>query len=226
MVKTDAWRAMVPEDYVYIAETDHLLLRDLPNRATPALNVAFFFPYMSAAPERQAAVVRRYYQGDHRDVQPVGPSPAIMHVDTLKRLAPLWLDLSVRLKRDREADAALGWVLEMWGYSIACAALGVKNYVWQQLQIEPSASWRQNLTAEDPYIYHYTFGVEYSVDGVPVVGAVGEWSLDKRHYFGALPPKQLAPPPHCALECAWVLVARGQRGHARVQRIHHRPSAS
>ena len=115
MVKTDAWRAMVPEDYVYIAETDHILLRDLPNRATPALNVAFFFPYMSAAPERQAAVVRRYYQGDHRDVQPVGPSPAIMHVDTLKRLAPLWLELSVRLKRDREADAALGWVLEMWG---------------------------------------------------------------------------------------------------------------
>uniref|UniRef100_A0A0D3IL81 Hydroxyproline O-arabinosyltransferase-like domain-containing protein n=1 Tax=Emiliania huxleyi (strain CCMP1516) TaxID=280463 RepID=A0A0D3IL81_EMIH1 len=138
MVKTDAWRAMVPEDYVYIAETDHLLLRDLPNRATPALNVAFFFPYMSSAPERQAAVVRRYYQGDHRDVQPVGPSPAIMHVDTLKRLAPLWLELSVRLKRDREADAALGWVLEMWGYSIACAALGVKNSVWQQLQIEPS----------------------------------------------------------------------------------------
>ena len=98
----------------------------------------------------------------------------------------------------------------------------MKNFVWQQLQIEPSASWRQNLTAEepcvyhytccepsmihcyffirsrasatthmthgwllttkrflltqDPYIYHYTFGVEYSVDGVPVVGAVGEWS--------------------------------------------------
>ena len=26
----------------------------------------------------------------------------------------------------------------MWGYSIACATLGVKNSVWQQLQIDPS----------------------------------------------------------------------------------------
>ena len=78
--------------------------------------------------------------------------------------------------------------------------------------------WHQNVSAEDPMIYHYTFGVEYALDGIPVVGSVGEWSLDKRHYFGALPPKQLAPPPHCALECAWVLLASGQRGHARVQK--------
>ena len=37
----------VTEDYVYIAETDHLLRYAIPNRATPNLNVAFFFPYMS-----------------------------------------------------------------------------------------------------------------------------------------------------------------------------------
>ena len=56
MLKDDAWRLKVPEDYVYIAETDHILLRDLPNRATPQLNVAFFFPYMSPVPEQQARV--------------------------------------------------------------------------------------------------------------------------------------------------------------------------
>ena len=41
------------------------------------------------------------------------------------------------------------------------------------------------------------------MDGVPVVGGVGAWSLDKRHYFGAPPPNQLEPPPPCAQECAW-----------------------
>lgn len=60
------------------------------------------------------------------------------------------------------------------------------------------------MSAEDPFIYHYTFGVEYSMDGIPTVGAVGEWSLDKRHYFGGAPPKNLDRPPECALECAWV----------------------
>jgi len=214
------------EQFVYIAETDHVLMRPLPNLATPDKAAAFSFGYMHCGSSHQPLLDKFAPGVKYSEVQPVGPSPLVVSKPVLRRLAPLWLNLSLALKLDPVADRRFGWVLEMWGYSIACAALGVKNYVWQQLQIEPSASWRQNLTAEDPYIYHYTFGVEYSVDGVPVVGAVGEWSLDKRHYFGALPPKQLAPPPHCALECAWVLVARGQRGHARVQRIHHRPSAS
>ncbi|KAL1508604.1 hypothetical protein AB1Y20_004701 [Prymnesium parvum] len=202
-VKRAEFSERIKEDYVYIAETDHLLLKDIPNRATPELNVAFFFPYMSPVPAQQSAVVKRYYTGDHLDVQPVGGSPAIMHVNNLKKLAPLWFDLSVELKADREADRAFGWVLEMWGYSLACARLGVKHFVWQQLQIEPSSAWHQDVSAEDPFIYHYTFGVEYSREGVPVVGSVGEWSLDKRHYFGAAPPDKLEPPPACAQECAW-----------------------
>lgn len=193
----------ITESYVYIAETDHLLLHDIPNRATPKLNVAFFFPYMSPVPTEQATVVKRYYDGNHLTVQPVGPSPAIVHVDNLKKLTPLWYQLSVDLKADGAADRAFGWVLEMWGYSIACARVGVKHYVWQQIQIEPSSTWHQNVSAENPYIYHYTFGVEYSIDGIPMVGAVGEWSLDKRHYFGAPPPRKLDEPPACAQECAW-----------------------
>ncbi len=198
------WKQRIVEDYVYIAETDHLLMRDIPNRATPAINVAFFFPYMSPVPHEQAAVIKRYFDGDHLSVQPVGPSPALMHVDNLKKLTPLWYELSVKLKHDGAADRTFGWVLEMWGYSLACARVGVKHFVWQQLQIEPSSTWHQNVSAEDPHIYHYTFGVEYSSDGIPTVGAVGDWSLDKRHYFGAAPPLNLDPPPKCALECAWV----------------------
>ena len=109
------WRERITEEYVYIAETDHLLLADIPNRATPKVNVAFFFPYMSPVPAEQAAVVKRYFAGDHLSVQPVGPSPAIVHVDALKKLTPLWYDLSVELKHDNAADRAFGWVLEMWG---------------------------------------------------------------------------------------------------------------
>ena len=202
--RPDEWNARIKEEYVYIAETDHLIIREIPNRATPKLGVAFFFPYMSPVPAEQSRVVKRYYDGDHLSVQPIGPSPAILHVDMLKKVTPLWYDLSVQLKADRDADRAFGWVLEMWGYSLAAARVGLKHYVWQQLQIEPSATWHQNVTSENPFIYHYTFGVEYTSDGVPIAGAVGEWSLDKRHYFGAYPASPLERPPECAEECAWV----------------------
>ena len=104
------WNARIVEEYVYIAETDHLLLQDIPNRATPQLNVAFFFPYMSPVPTEQASVVKRYFDGDHLSVQPVGPSPAIVHVANLKKLTPLWYSLSVDLKHDGAADRAFGWV--------------------------------------------------------------------------------------------------------------------
>ena len=47
-----------------------------------------------------------------------------MHVSNLKKLAPLWYELSVQMKADREADAAFGWMLEMWGYSVAALREG------------------------------------------------------------------------------------------------------
>ena len=38
----------VKEEYVYIAETDHIMLRPLPNLATPTVPAAFNFGYMVA----------------------------------------------------------------------------------------------------------------------------------------------------------------------------------
>jgi len=29
------------------------------------------------------------------------------------------------------------------------------------------------------YIYHYTYGIEYTMDGKPMMNTIGEWSLDK-----------------------------------------------
>ena len=57
-------------------------------------------------------MVKRYFDGDHLSVQPMGPSPALMSVDNLRKVTPLWMDLSIKLKADRQADAAFGWVLK------------------------------------------------------------------------------------------------------------------
>jgi hypothetical protein len=137
-----------------------------------------------------------------------------MHTKILELITNDWFDLSVELKRDHETDGCFGWVLEMWGYTITCARHGVKHNVIQQLQIEPASSWRQNVSGENPYIYHYTFGLEYTHDGLPMVGQSGEWSFDKRQYFGAFPPSTMAEPPECAHEAAHVLTALFNEGSA------------
>jgi len=205
-VQSPRFSEMIKEEYVYIMETDHLLLQDLPNTATPDTVVGFFFPYMDPKPEHIAKVVRRFYKkGPSTDLYPTGPSPTLMHVDVLKRIAQSWFDISVKLKHDPEADSEFGWALEMWGYTMACAELDIKHTIMQKFQIEPSATWHQNVTVENPYIFHYTFGHEYSSEGIPVVGEVGEWSLDKRRWTNVFPPLHLTPPPKCAGEATHVL---------------------
>ena len=60
-------------------------------------------------------------------------------------------------------------MLEMWGYSIACAKHGVRHRLMDALQIEPSSQFgtRTRDDADQPnvYILHYTFGHQFSLEG-------------------------------------------------------------
>ena len=101
------------EQYVYIAETDHLMLRPLPNLATRHVPAGFNFGYMVAW--GQASVVDRFVPGLGGKTDPVGPSPVIIHVEQLKQITPLWHDFTRKIMADSEAVQHLGWVREMWG---------------------------------------------------------------------------------------------------------------
>ena len=102
--------ARIAEAYVYIAETDHVLMRPLPNLATANTAAAFAFGYMYSTPNHQALIDRFAPGTSYRSVQPVGPSPLLIHKDTLAgALAQKWLNLSLALKVDQEADKRFGW---------------------------------------------------------------------------------------------------------------------
>ena len=105
----------------------------------------------------------------------------------------------------------------MWGYCIGAASLGIKHRVLDGFQFEGGSIGNRERRLEWPtpaapvgpergyYLFHYTYGVEYSREGLPMELQVGEWSLDKRHYMGGPPPRALAPPPKCAHDRAFVL---------------------
>jgi len=181
-----------------IAETDHVLMRPMPNLATQTEAAAHSFGYMHAGSHHQKVVELCNPGGSWRDVQPVGPSPIIIRIKDLERVADRWLEYSYKLRGDpMPARIIQDWVLEMWGYAIAAASLGIRHTIIPSYQIEPNAYAR---TAEDfhqhSYIFHYTYGIEYTLQGRPQgFNTIGEWSLDKRHYGGAYPPPNLDPPP-------------------------------
>jgi len=197
--------------FVLILETDHVLMRPIPNLATPSTPAAFVFGYMHGHAS-QDAIVRRYWpEGSGAQLDPVGPSPLLIHLDQLRALTPRWLNFSFGLRSNSDAERVMqGWVQEMWGYSIAAASVGIKHRLVRDFQVEHGSNARP---AEDfdqhSYIFHYTYGIEYTMAGRPQgVNQIGEWSLDKRHYGGDYPPRNLQPPPTGANAAArWLLGA-------------------
>ena len=113
---------------------------------------------MHASSHHQKVVDLVHPGGSWQNLQPVGPSPAIIKVEDLERIAPRWLEYSYKLRGDpMPARMIQDWVLEMWGYAIAAASLGVRHKIVPSFQIEPNAYAN---TPEDfhtrSYIFHYT----------------------------------------------------------------------
>ena len=180
--------ANITEEYLFLVETDHLLLRPLPNVASETQPVGFGFYYMTYRydPRKLKPVVAKYH--DPEGVDPVGPSPVIISKKMLARVVEPWWQLCLTLKRDREADGAFGWVLEMWGWALATARLGIRHQVNAKLQAEPGGPGISSLGSY--FIYHYTFDID--VTGWGLHPTRYQWS--KRRYMGQY-PSMLAEAP-------------------------------
>jgi hypothetical protein len=194
LVETDYFRTHIAEEYLFLIETDHMMLRPPLNTATEDRPVGFGFYYMIATDPKLEPVVRKFLApGIGLDtVDAVGPSPLLVHKPMLAKLARPWWDLSLQMKMDDDANRVFGWVLEMWGYNLAARNLGIRHTVSQSIQVEPQGVGTDGM--EDKDVYHYTFG--HVLPG---------WKLDKRSYYGRYPPDHLPPPPLCSAKSATVI---------------------
>eukprot|EP00854_Cymbomonas_tetramitiformis_P028544 gene28544-35401_t len=191
----------IKEDYIFFVETDHVFLRDIPNLATPSTPAAFPFGYMVPNKAFDKIIKRYWPEGSWNMTEQVGPSPLIIHKDQVVKVAQPWFDFSHKLKTDLEADRVFGWVLEMWGYALGAASVGIRHQLFSEFQCEPGTASRISPGYLKKYfIHHYTYGSEYTLNGANMLNTIGEWSLDKRHYGSSYPPRNLKGPPHAAAE--------------------------
>jgi len=203
----------ITSKFVLILETDHVLMRPIPNLATESKPAAFVFGYMHGH-KSQDGIVRRYWpEGSGDKLDPVGPSPLLIHLDQLRRVTPRYLNFSFGLRSNGDAERVMqGWVQEMWAYTIAAASVGISHKLVRDFQVEHGSNGHPAEDfAQHSYIFHYTYGIEYKMTGQPQgYNTIGEWSMDKRHYGQAYPPKDdYDPPPQGAnpsskwLHAAW-----------------------
>ena len=212
-LKSDYYKNKIAEDYVFIAETDHILTQPLPNKASLGSPMAYIFNYMGPNPAHAKIIEKAWPSGGStgwKRVQSIGPSPVLLHKKDLERIAKPWEETAVHLKTDPEADGRLGWVIEMWGYAIAAAKIGLIHQEFKDFQVEPGAlSTTQQLRGfpERYWIFHYTYQFEYMLDGTPCQPwTIGEYSLDKRHFSDIYPTPPLPEPPEKANPAAFYLL--------------------
>ncbi|CAM6111974.1 unnamed protein product [Calypogeia fissa] len=184
-------KAAIEEEYVMMAEPDHIFLRPLPNLATDDLPAAFPFFYIE--PEQYENILRKFFpveKGPITNIDPIGNSPVIIRKSVLRKIAPTWHNTSVAMKDDPEADDKFGWVLEMYGYATASALHGVKHVLRKDFMVQPP--W--DLYLEGIYINHYTYGSSYT-KGELTYGKVGDWMFDKRSFTDKFLPRNVSLPP-------------------------------
>ncbi|GLJ40172.1 hypothetical protein SUGI_0823930 [Cryptomeria japonica] len=196
-------KATIKEEYILMAEPDHIFVKPLPNLARDEFPAAFPFFYIK--PTDHPQLVQKFYpasMGPVTDVDPIGNSPVIIKKSLLEQIAPTWMNVSLKMKEDPEADKTFGWVLEMYGYAIASALHGVQHILRKDFMIQPP--W--DLEVGNKYIIHYTYGCDYNMQGKLTYGVIGEWRFDKRSYLRGAPPRNLTMPPPGVPESVVTLV--------------------
>ncbi|KAI9190942.1 hypothetical protein LWI28_001162 [Acer negundo] len=196
-------QADIKEEYILMSEPDHIIVKPIPNLSRDGFGAAFPFFYIE--PKKFESVLRKYFpveKGLITNIDPIGNSPVIVGKDSLKKIAPTWMNISLAMKKDPETDKAFGWVLEMYAYAVSSALHGVSNILYKDFMIQPP--WDTEVGKK--FIIHYTYGCDYDMKGKLTYGKIGEWRFDKRSYDRVAPPKNLPMPPPGVPESVVTLV--------------------
>ncbi|KAK1288889.1 hypothetical protein QJS10_CPB19g00611 [Acorus calamus] len=192
-------KADIPEEYILMAEPDHIIVKPIPNLSKDGLSAAFPFFYIE--PKKYETVLRKFFpveKGAITDVDPIGNSPVIIEKDNLKKIAPTWMNVSLAMKKILKRIKHLAG----YGYAVASALHGVGNILYKDFMIQPP--W--DLEVGKKFIIHYTYGCDYDMQGKSTYGKIGEWRFDKRSYSDAPPPRNLPMPPAGVPESVVTLV--------------------
>ena len=114
----------IDEDYILMLQPDHIILKPIPNWASPTRPVAF--PLFDMDFSQHRGLAEKYTRGRvPADKLPnIGSSPSIIHKDQLREISHVWADLTVELWNDKDAKKAWGHKLEAYSFALASTLVG------------------------------------------------------------------------------------------------------
>eukprot|EP00898_Chlorokybus_atmophyticus_P003483 jgi/Chlat1/4135/Chrsp269S03965 len=176
-------------EHILLGETDYLLMKAIPPPSLqPGQGIGFPFGYIAPRNPALKQVLERLYPpelGPVSDIPATGNAPILMRSDDMKRVVAEWELVVAKMERDPEAVETLGWVREMYAFSIACAkarvSLDLTTVPDNTLMVQPPADRRTGEAA----MMHYTWGTEMYTRSGPAdkYEYTMIWTFDKRSYM-------------------------------------------
>lgn len=207
-------QATIKEKYVLMGEPDHIWLKPMQNPMVGDTPAAFPFFYIEPTSEKNIAVTERFVgklDSLEKKIRlfPIGSSPTIMSMEDMKRVVPVWYDLSLKVHDDDDAVELWGWVQEMYAFSMAMYKAGLHEVsLLPDMMAQPPWDWDKSRYT----LLHYTYGMDYTLEGVFTPGKVGEWHWDKRDFKGPIPRDMEGPPEGTQNELVKDLINRVRHG--------------
>ena len=190
-------KAKVKEKYVLMGEPDHIWLKPMPNMMQGENPAAFPFFYIEPTKDEFVNITEKFV-GKLDSIEqksrlyPIGSSPTMLSYKDMKKIIPIWYNLSLAVHEDDEAVEAWGWVQEMYAFTMSMYLAGIKDCsLYPEWMAQPP--WDSDFNKY--YLLHYTYGMDYTLDGQFTPGKYGEWRFDKRSYSDKPLPRNLGPPP-------------------------------
>ena len=138
---------------------------------------------------------------DTKKILASGPAPTLIYLDSLNRLIDDYIVITEEIEKDEDAKKKLGWVREMYAYSIAAATSNVKHIVEEPRKTMLISQPPADDDLYEASMYHYTWGARY-VRGKDKSSIAWDW--DKRPYIDVKhvrePGKYMPPMPPESIE--------------------------
>lgn len=177
--------SLIQAPWLLMIETDYVWMKPVaaPRAESSDLSIAFPFGYITPQAPVVEGVMRLMYppqKGPLSDIPATGPAPVLMRWKQLFQICPDWERLTYHIEHHAETKEKLGWVREMYAWSVGAALQGVKF----DLKLPPAQQLITQPPADDDLgdaaMFHYTWGTIWkSTDGQVV------WKFDKREYTDA-----------------------------------------
>lgn len=160
-------KATIKEKYILMGEPDHLWLKPMPNLMDGENPAAFPFFYIEPTSPKYIHITEKFVGKIDTPEQkarlfPIGSSPTLLSVKDMKKIAPIWYNVSLAVHEDDEAVKEWGWVQEMYAFTISMYLAGIKECgLFLDMMAQPP--W--DSQKERYYILHYTYGMDYAKNG-------------------------------------------------------------